>query len=68
MADRVYKKIAVTGCSQESIEKAVQLAVAKAGENLHGLSWFEVKEIRGGIGANMALEWQVTVDLGFKVD
>lgn len=68
MADRVYKKIAVTGCSHESMEKAVELAVAKAGENLRGLSWFEVKEIRGGIAAQGGLEWQVTVEIGFKVD
>ncbi len=68
MADRVYKKIEVTGCSTESIEKAVQLAVGKAGENLHGLSWFEVKEIRGGVGPALAIEWQVTVEVAFKVD
>lgn len=68
MADRVYKKIDVVGCSTESIEKAVELAIAKAGENLHGLAWFEAKEIRGAIANGRPAEWQVTVELAFKID
>ncbi len=68
MADKVYKKIQVTGCSSESIEKAVAIAIAKAGENLHGLAWFEVLETRGAIANNQPIEWQVTLDIAFKVD
>lgn len=68
MSSKVYKKITVVGCSPESIEKAIEAGVAKAGENLHGLSWFEVKELRGSINANKVTEWQVTFDIGFKVD
>ena len=29
MADRVYKKIRLTGCSTKSIEKAVEVALAE---------------------------------------
>lgn len=68
MSSKIYKKITVVGCSPESIEKAIEAGVAKAGENLHGLSWFEVKELRGSINANKVAEWQVTFDIGFKVD
>ncbi len=68
MPDRVYKKISVVGCSTESIEKAVELAVAKAGENIHGLAWFELKELRGAVANGKPAEWQVTVDVAFKVD
>ncbi|HNX18726.1 MAG TPA: dodecin family protein [Acidobacteriota bacterium] len=68
MADRVYKKVTVVGCAGGSLEQAIQAAVAKAGETLHGLAWFEVKEIRGAVGAGAVTEWQVTVDLAFKVD
>ena len=68
MADRVYKKIEVTGCSGESIEKAIRLAVGKAGESLHGLAWFEVKELRGGVRPALTIEWQVTVEVAFKLD
>lgn len=68
MPDKVYKKIEVVGCAGESIEKAIANAIAKAGESLHALSWFEVKEIRGAVRDNRPCEWQVTVQLGFKLD
>ncbi len=68
MADKVYKKVDVVGCSAESIEKAVTAAVAKASETLRGLSWFELKEIRGSVKDGKPTEWQVTVQLGFKLD
>jgi hypothetical protein len=68
MSDKVYKKIDVVGCSPVSIEKAVELAVAKASESLHGLSWFELKEVRGAVKDGKPTEWQVTLQLGFKLD
>lgn len=68
MTDRVYKRISVTGCSEESIERAIQIAVAKASESLHGLSWFEVKELRGGIREGGVIEYQASIEVAFKVD
>ena len=68
MADKVFKKITVTGCSSDSYEKAVEVAVKKASESLRGLAWFEVTEFRGGLGADGAIEWQATVEVAFKVD
>jgi flavin-binding protein dodecin len=68
MSDRVYKKIDVVGCSSESIEKAVEAAVAKASESLRGMSWFEMKEVRGAIKDGKPTEWQVTLQLGFKLE
>jgi flavin-binding protein dodecin len=68
MSDKVYKKIELVGCSAESIEKAVGLAVEKASASLHGLSWFELKEVRGSIRDGKPSEWQVTVLAGFKLD
>jgi flavin-binding protein dodecin len=68
MADKVFKKISVTGCSDQSYERAIEVAVEKASESVHGLSWFEVKELRGGIAKNGGIEWQATIDVAFKVD
>jgi flavin-binding protein dodecin len=68
MADRVYKKISVTGCSTESIERAIEAAVRKAGESIHGMAWFELTELRGAIQGDEPAEWQATVDVAFKVD
>jgi len=68
MSEKVYKKIDVVGCSGVSIQKAVEAALAKASESLHGLSWFEVKEMRGAVKDGKPSEWQVTLRLGFKLD
>jgi len=68
MGDKVFKKIRVVGCSDRSFEHAVELAVAKAAESVHGLAWFEVVEHRGAVADGKVVEWQVTVDVAFKVD
>ena len=68
MSDKIYKKIDLVGCSAVSVEKAVETAIAKASESLHGLSWFEVKEVRGAIRDCRPSEWQVTLSAGFKLD
>ncbi len=68
MSDKVYKKIQVVGCAAESIEKAVELAVSKAAASLHGVSWFEVTEIRGAVRDGKPSEWQVSLEVGFKLD
>ncbi len=67
MSEKVFKKIRVVGCSTVSYEKAIQAAIKKAGETLENLSWFEVVEFRGAVGAGKVLEWQATVDLAFKI-
>jgi len=68
MANKVFKKIRVVGCSSENIKEAVEIAVARAGESVHGMGWFEVVETRGAIADGKVAEWQVTVEVGFKVD
>ena len=68
MANKVFKKINVVGCSSDSYEKAVELGLSKAGESLRGLAWFEVKELRGGLGPDGKIEWQVGLEVAFKLD
>ena len=68
MAEKVFKKISVTGCSSQSYEKAIEAAVEKASESLRSLSWFEVTEFRGGITPDGGIEFQATLDVAFKVD
>ena len=68
MSAKVYKKITVTGCSDDSYKEAIEAAVAKAGESVHGLAWFEVTELRGAIQDGKPSEWQATLDVGFRVD
>lgn len=64
----VYKKIDVVGTSKKSFAEATRTAVEEAGKSVRGLSWFEVKEMRGAIQDGEVTEFQVTVSIGFKVE
>jgi len=68
MSEKVFKQIKVVGTSTVSYEKAIEAAVRKASESVHGLAWFEVREFRGGIGSDGDIEWQASVEVAFKVD
>ena len=68
MADHVYKTLQVTGTSTNSIEEAVEKAVARCGESVERLRWFEVHEIRGEIDKGKIGHWQVTVFIGFTLE
>jgi len=65
---RTFKIVTVVGTSSESMEAAIQNAVKDAGGSLRNLGWFEVKEIRGRIEGNGVYEYQVKVDIGFKIE
>ncbi len=68
MADKVFKKLRLVGCSEKSYQRAIETAVEKAAETVHGSSWFEVVEMRGAVRNGKIIEYQVTIDLGFKID
>lgn len=68
MADHVYKSIEVTGSSTTSVDDAVRGAVAKAGETVRNLEWFEVGEVRGHIADGAVAHFQVTVKIGFRLE
>lgn len=68
MSDHVYKKIELTGSSTEGVEDAVRRAIARAGETVHNMRWFEVGEIRGHLEGGKIAHWQVTVKVGFTLD
>ncbi|WNB77637.1 dodecin [Methylomonas koyamae] len=68
MPDHVYQKIELTGSSTVSIENAVENAVAKAGESVANMRWFEVVETRGHIADGKIAHWQVTIKVGYTLD
>jgi flavin-binding protein dodecin len=68
MSGSVYKLIELTGTSENSIEDAVKNALAKAGESVRQMRWFEVTETRGTIDADKVGEWQVTIKVGFRIE
>lgn len=68
MSDHVYKIIEVVGSSKKSSDHAIENAVAKSGESLHNLDWFEVVETRGHIVDGKVGHYQVTLKVGFRLD
>lgn len=68
MPNKVYKLIELTGTSKNSMEEAVQSAVALAGKTVRNMRWFEVIETRGAIKDGRVDEWQVTIKIGFHVE
>lgn len=67
MSDHVYKKIELTGSSSQGTDDAVRNAIAKAGESLENLDWFEVIDTRGYIEKGQVTYWQVTIKVGFRL-
>ncbi len=68
MSDVVYRKSEFVGTSSKSFNDAAANAVAKAGEDLRNMSWFEVVEQRGSIVDGKIGQYQVTVRVGYRVD
>ena len=68
VAERVYKKIELTGTSDASLEDAIAKAVQHAGQTVRNMRWFEVVETRGRIVDAKVAEWQVTLKIGFALD
>jgi dodecin len=68
MTEDVYKVIELVGTSDTSISKAIDGAIAKAGDTIRHLGWFEVTQIRGRIDAGKVDSYQVTLKAGFKLE
>lgn len=67
MSEKVFKGIEIVGTSEQSFTHAIEVAVQRARQTLHNLSWFVVTEQRGGLQQGR-LEYQVTLRVYFKLD
>jgi len=68
MSDHIYKHIELTGSSKNSIEEAIQNAVAKANESVKNMRWFQMTDFRGHIDNGNVSHWQVTIKIGFTLE
>jgi dodecin len=66
--DHTYRVTEIVGSSPDSIDQAVRNAIARAGETLRNLDWFEVTEIRGHVEGDQIGHYQVTVKVGFRLE
>ena len=67
-SSQIYKQIEIVGSSPSGVDAAVVAALERASQSLHGLRWFEVVSIRGGIENEQIREWQVTLKVAFVLD
>jgi len=68
VSDNAYKVIELVGSSTTSIEDAIQGAIARAGQTVRNLRWFQVMETRGQIEDGKVQHYQVTLKVGFTME
>jgi flavin-binding protein dodecin len=69
MTNHVYSVSEIVGSSPDTIEDAINNALARAHKTLRNLDWFEVTEVRGRLAADGAVEhYQVSLKLGFRME
>jgi dodecin len=69
MTNNVYSVSEIVGSSPDTIEDAINSALARARKTLRNLDWFEVTELRGHLTPDGSVDhYQVTLKLGFRMD
>jgi dodecin len=68
MQEHIYKVIELVGSSPTSIEDAVSTAIARAGETVRHLRWFEIMQTRGHIENGKIAHYQVLLKVGFTME
>lgn len=68
MTNHVYKSVELTGSSRESLQNAIETALARANDTIRNIRWFEVTQVRGHVEDGKVEHWQVTMKLGFTLD
>jgi flavin-binding protein dodecin len=63
-----YKMVTVVGTSPDSYEAAIANALSDATATVRNLSWFEVQEQRGRIADGKVAEYQIKLQIGFRVE
>jgi dodecin len=68
MTNHTYRVTEIVGTSPDGVEPAIRNAVARAGETLRNLDWFEVTQVRGQIEGSEIAHWQVGLKVGFRLE
>jgi dodecin len=68
MQDHVYKIIELVGSSENSIEDAMQSAIARASATLKNLRWCEIVQTRGHVENGKIKYYQVVLKVGFTLE
>ncbi len=68
-SNHTYVLNEIVGTSDESIADAIRSGIARAGQTVRNLDWFEVVSVRGHIvnGSEVG-HFQVTMKVGFRLE
>lgn len=67
MNNQTYKIIELVGVSNHSYDDAARSAIFRAGHTIKDLGWYKVTDLRGLIRDGDVSEYQVTLQLGFRL-
>jgi flavin-binding protein dodecin len=68
MSEHVYKTVQIVGSSPSGVTEAIDTAIAKACQTLRHVEWFEVEEVRGYVENGAVAHYQVSLNLGFRLE
>ena len=68
MSNRTYRLTEIVGTSEEGVDGAIRNGIARAGQTLRHLDWFEVTQIRGQIVDGEVEHVQVGMKIGFRLE
>ncbi|MFI5099073.1 MAG: dodecin [Actinomycetes bacterium] len=68
MSNRTYRLTEIVGTSDEGVDAAIRNGIARAGQTLRHLDWFEVTQIRGQIVDGEVEHVQVGMKVGFRLE
>ncbi len=68
MENHVFKLMEIVGTSGEGIDGAIKAGLDRAHETIRKVRWFEVIAARGFVDDNGAIQYQVTLKIGFALE
>ncbi|NGO74301.1 dodecin domain-containing protein [Streptomyces sp. YC504] len=68
MSDHTYRVTEIVGTSTEGVDQAIRNGIARAGQTLRALDWFEVTQVRGHIENGEIAHFQVGLKVGFRLE
>ena len=68
MSDHVYSVSTIVGSSETSVDDAIRKAIRSTAKTKRNVEWFTVGEIRGHVVDGDVGHFQVTLEVGFRLD
>ncbi|TQR85492.1 dodecin family protein [Mycobacterium hodleri] len=68
MSEHTYRIVEIVGTSPDGVDAAIRNGVARAGQTLRGVDWFEVQSVRGELEDGAVAHFQVTLKVGFRLE